>query len=1200
MKSFCALTLQAILAGVCALAPLTAQTVGFNTGEAAHLVIGQPNFTYGDYGATANLLGSPSGIAYANGVLWVIDSNRIGATPNNNRILRYSDVSSYPSLTDQPDIPGSVCGVCRGTASLVLGQPDFNSFATGLGPNRLRNPTGIATDGNVLAIADTDNNRVLIWLHMPTANGQPADVVVGQKDFNSAAAVSPTQNSLRAPSGVWIYGGKLFVADTFDNRILIYNRIPTSNYAAADVVLGQNSFTAFVQPDLTQTNGVATSSNMQTPVSVTTDGTHLFVSDLAQNRVLIWNSIPTSNGAPADVVIGQPDMTSAATNNAVRFNSSNTDADNNPTDVTPVLCDTNGTDTVTGTKLYPQRCEKTLSFPRYAFSDGKRLFIADGGNDRVMIFNQIPTTNGAPADIILGQPDAYSDHTGDNPDGTNAFETPSGMAWDGTNLYVSDTYNRRVMVHTPGVQNIALNGVNNAASQTVHAVGTVSVSGTITADNTLTIKIGCTGGPPDCTVASATYAHTVVSSDTLTSVIQDLIDKINKSDTNATALFNSTSNEIVLTAKAPGAPGGNVTLSVTSSTNATILALASNATLNVYLQNPAQIAPGTLIQILGKNLCDSVGSADFSNTYLPTEMNNCALYVDGIRAPLLYVSPTQVNAQMPLEFSDRTSVSLYLRTQHADGTVTATTPIATTIVPQNPGIFAYPGRDPRPGIVYHASSQAFDIIDLNGIPQAGDSATIVIGPNAQSYTDGNVNVVKDTNTVVGVGTNWTQAMVGGSILISGNIYKVGAVNGPTSLTLTSNYIGVTGNGFVQTLLFGGKVYTYSETATDTISSTTDGLVAAINAGPDPYVYAIRANEYNRLIIYSYISGPAGEHIKIFGEASSTSDNTAGAQLTVSVYNPETNYDHPAGQLVTNDNPAIPGEALYTFATGIGPTNPANIPSGLIYRGGNDNPPAVFVDSILVQGLVATPMNVALVPDTAGVYYVEFALNPSLASDAFSQVTIAQQLFISNVVTIPVLIPGTTTQPPTVSSVSPATGPLAGGNTITISGTNLQQPISVTFGGVNSLNYQSINSNTITATAPAGTAAGTVSVIVTTQSGSNTANSLYTYVATPTVTSISPASGRISGGTAVTITGTALTGTTSVTFAGVAAQSFTVVNDTTITAVTPVAFQAGTAQVVVTTPGGTANTNYQYSATATSARPAQREVPRRAAPALRRR
>ena len=1200
MKSFCALTLQAGLVGVCAYAPLTAQTVGFNTGEAAHLVIGQPNFTYGDYGATANLLGSPSGVAYANGALWVVDSNRIGATPNNNRILRYSDVSSYPSLTDQPDIPGSVCGVCRGTASLVLGQPDFTSFATGLGPNRLRNPTGIATDGNVLAVADTDNNRVLIWLHMPTANGQPADVVVGQKDFNSAAAVSPNQNSLRAPSGVWIYGGKLFVADTFDNRVLIYNQIPTKNYAPADVVLGQSSFTAFVQPDLTQTNGAATSSNMQTPVSVTTDGTHLFVSDLAQNRVLIWNSIPTSNGAPADVEVGQPDMSSAATNNAVRYNSANVDADQNPTDVTPVLCDTNGTDTVTGTKLYPSRCEKTLSFPRYAFSDGKRLFIADGGNDRVMVFNQIPTTNGAPADVVLGQPDAFSDHTGDNPDGTNAFETPSAVAYDGTNLYVSDTYNRRVMVHTPGLQNIPLNGVSNAASLSVHAVGNVAILGSITASNIITIKIGCTGGPPDCTVASATYTHTVTSDDTLTTIIQDFIDKINKSDTNATALFNSTANEIVLTAKAPGANGGNVTLSATASTNATIIATASDAKLNVYLQNPAQIAPGTLIQILGNNLCDSSGSADYSNTFLPTQMNNCVLYVDGVRAPLLYVSPTQVNAQMPLEFSDRTSVSVYLRTAHADGSVTATTPIATTIVPQNPGIFAYPGRDPRPGIVYHASSQAFDIVDLNGIPETGDAATLIIGPDAQSYSDGAVNVVKDTNTVTGVGTNWTAQMVGGSAVISGNIYKVAAVNSPTSLTLASNYTGITGNNFVQTLFFGGKVYSYSETATDTISTTTDGLVAAINAGPDPYVYAVRANEYNRLIIYSYVSGPAGEHIKIFGQASTTSDNSAGAQISVSVYNPETNYDHPAGQLVTNDNPAIPGEALYTFATGIGPTNPADIPSGQIYRGGNDNPPAVYVDSILVQGLVATPMNVALTPNTAGVYYVEFALNPSLSTDAFSQMTIAQQLFISNVVTIPIVIPGTTTQPPTVTGISPAIGPIGGGNTVTITGTNLQLPVTVTFNGVNSLNYQSINPNSITATVPAGTAAGPVSVVVTTASGSNAANALYTYAGGPTVTSISPASGRISGGTTVTITGTGLTGTSSVTFSGGNAQSFTVVNDTTVTAVTPAVLQAFSASVVVATPGGTASTTYQYSATATSARPSAGETLRRGSPALRRR
>ena len=40
----------------------------------------------------------------------------------------------------------------------------------------------------------------------------------------------------------------------------------------------------------------------------------LFVTDLGYNRVLIWNSIPTSNGAAADVAIGQPDLVSSIAN----------------------------------------------------------------------------------------------------------------------------------------------------------------------------------------------------------------------------------------------------------------------------------------------------------------------------------------------------------------------------------------------------------------------------------------------------------------------------------------------------------------------------------------------------------------------------------------------------------------------------------------------------------------------------------------------------------------------------------------------------------------------------------------------------------------------------------------------------------------------------------------------------------------------
>jgi uncharacterized protein (TIGR03437 family) len=926
---------------------------------------------------------------------------------------------------------------------------------------------------------------------------------------------------------------------------------------------------------------------MQTPVSVTTDGTRLFVSDLAENRVMMWDSIPTANGTPCSRVIGQPDFVSAATNNSFTNNDTTAvDADNNPTNVTPVLCASNGTDTVTGTALYPERCGKTLSFPRFAWSDGTRLFIADGGNDRVLIYNTFPAGNGADADIILGQPDEFSDNTGDNPDGTNAFENPSALAYDGTNLYVTDTYNRRVMVHTPGIPNLPLNAVNNAASLAIYAVGTVTFTETaITANNVMTIKIGCTGGPPDCTVATASYTHTVVATDTLPGIIEDLVAKINKTDANATAEYDSTDEAIVLTAKFPGAPGGNVTLSATASTGSTILPTASNTTLNIYLENPAQIAPGTLIQIIGNNLCDSTAAADFSQTYLPFSMNNCTLYVDGVKAPLLYISPTQINAQMPVEFTDRTSVSMYLRTVHADGSITATSPIATTIVPQNPGLFAGGGNDPRPGIVYHASSQAFDIVDLNGIPQVGDTGTLSIGPAATTYNSGNINVVQNTNTVTGVGTAWTSAMVGGEVVISGQIYTIAAIGSATSMTLTADYIGPTGNGFTHVVFYGGHNYSYTETATDTIPTTTAGLVAAINAGPDPYVYAVAANEYSRIVLYSYLAGPAGENIIVNQTASNNTNTTTvqstGPQLSLTVYTPATCCEAPAGLPVTDENPAKPGEALYTFSTGIGPTNPSSVPSGFVYRGGNDNPPAVNVDSILVQGLVATPMNVALVPDTVGTYYVEFALNTSLATDSKSQMTIAQQLFVSNVVTFPIVIPGTTVEPPTVTAVIPNTGPLGGGNIVNLSGANLLGAQSVTFNGQPASNFVVNSATNITVTVPPSTTVGPVSVIVTTAVGANTVNTLYGYVSNPVFTSLSPASGPLAGGTTVTITGSGFTGASVVTFAGVNAQNFTVVNDTTITAVSPVAFEPGLAQVNVTTPGGIVFGYYTYTANPTA-------------------
>jgi uncharacterized protein (TIGR03437 family) len=472
--------------------------------QGARLVIGQPSFTRQNPVPSRELIGAAGGVAVAGDRLFIADGNKVGALAgavfvegqppvtriSNHRVLIYNNLPSFIPLPDAELPQGKKCPACVGIADLVLGQTDFVAFDSHLSQPGFRNPIHLASDGNILAVADTDNNRVLIWRQIPSSNNQPADVVVGQPDFTTNLPVT-SRVGLRGPQGVWVENGKLFVADTVNGRVLIWNTIPASNGAQADIVLGQPDFDTRPEPDLTQSNFEPMANRMLDPVSVTVNNGRMFVSDLGFSRVLIFQSIPTQNAAAADVVIGQPDMESGSVNNSAKL------CELLPEDSQPGIGvpaelpeDTDGDGDIDldddYPPQYPRRCEKTLNFPRFALSDGQRLFIADGGNDRVLIYNQIPLANGAAADVVIGQPDFQKL---EESDGAGSLRSPTALAHDGTNLYVTDPFSRRVLVFTPGEEMITQDGIRNAASFTVPSLATVTFEREPSADQKITLTV---------------------------------------------------------------------------------------------------------------------------------------------------------------------------------------------------------------------------------------------------------------------------------------------------------------------------------------------------------------------------------------------------------------------------------------------------------------------------------------------------------------------------------------------------------------------------------------------------------------------------------------------------------------------------------------------------------------------------------------
>jgi hypothetical protein len=348
-------------------------------GQRADLVLGQEIFTTADNnhgGLSARSLWSPQGVAIdENDRLWISDFQNHRAlmwrpAPPTSFAPATLVVGSDTFTTTQATCEGPTavynpfgfaaragkllitsCGrvmiwnpapTTNGSAaSIVLGQASFTGGSVGNGAADLNDPLGVWTDGTRVAVADTMNSRVLIWTSFPTTNKQPADLVLGQPDFGISGCPRPPSGATMCfPRAVYSDGLRLFVADTQNDRVLVWRSFPTRNGQPADFAIGQ--------PDLTSQAYGLGPLMLREPWDVTTVGDHLFVVDSGNGRVLEFSPIPTESGSSAVSVLGKPNFE---------------------------------------TNSYGASSQTYFNFPRRLVVGGNKLYVTDSGSNRVLRFD---------------------------------------------------------------------------------------------------------------------------------------------------------------------------------------------------------------------------------------------------------------------------------------------------------------------------------------------------------------------------------------------------------------------------------------------------------------------------------------------------------------------------------------------------------------------------------------------------------------------------------------------------------------------------------------------------------------------------------------------------------------------------------------------------------------------------------------------
>jgi hypothetical protein len=255
----------------------------------------------------------------------------------------------------------------------------------------------LAAEDGPLFVCDTGHHRLLVWNRAPQRDATAADFVIGQPAFSSEG-----RGLLAVPTGVAASDGVLAVADAWNDRVLLWHRLPRGADALPDVALD----------------------GLKWPYGVALHEGRLYVADTGNRRVLVWHSIPRSNRSPDAVLAEGMRWPHALAASGARI----------------FIADA-GAASIAGAE--EETAGTALDMPYGVTVLAGRLVVADSAASRIVAFDL--GTRGAR--YLAGQP-TLADR-GENRWGKVARDSlswPYGVAGCGRTLVIADSGNNRVLL----------------------------------------------------------------------------------------------------------------------------------------------------------------------------------------------------------------------------------------------------------------------------------------------------------------------------------------------------------------------------------------------------------------------------------------------------------------------------------------------------------------------------------------------------------------------------------------------------------------------------------------------------------------------------------------------------------------------------------------------------------------------------------